>query len=105
LIEGSWLRILIISLIFLISLEVHAGKRPSECHEYYHVGHAIMYMRQNDVPLTKIMDLTEDLIETKDLIIKMINEAYSATVLETKEAKEKAARDFGNKKYLICYEI
>jgi hypothetical protein len=87
-----------------MSFEVVAGERPSQCDEYYHVGHAIMYMRQKDVPLAKIMDRVDGLVETKALIIKMLNEAYRSPVFETQEAKEKAARDFGNKMYLGCYD-
>ena len=99
------MKILIICLLFLVGFNAYASEKLSKCDEYYDVGHAIMNMRQNGMPITKIMNRIGESPESKNPIVEMVKLAYNSPVFETKEAKEKAAVEFGNQMYLICSKL
>lgn len=80
----------------------------SQCRSFKKTAEMIMDSRQADVDILDLVDAADRIKEkegTHDVVMFMIESAYSKPVYNTSKLKEQAIKDFGLIQYLTCLKI
>ncbi|TNE87039.1 MAG: hypothetical protein EP324_08175 [Gammaproteobacteria bacterium] len=76
------------------------GASDDNCNYSYELAHSVMEARQLGVPLPNLVKIADG----NELMLALIEEAYSKPKYASEDYKTMKANDFANDVYLICMQ-
>lgn len=88
--------------VVLPETEVVAPKGASACLAAYNLAEMVMNMRQNGFKLPEMMEAAESDEGGSEVMVVMVEEAYSKSSYEIVENQERATKAFAESWYTTC---